>query len=112
MTGRPADPQRLCVGCRTRAARSDLLRIVVVEGSPGQRLVPDPRRRLPGRGASLHPDLGCLDLAVRRRVFARALRLAAAPDADQVRQYLQELAAHAPTDREHTPDERSMSTQR
>jgi len=36
---------------------------------------PDERRRLPGRGAWLHPSRDCLDLAVRRRAFARALRV-------------------------------------
>jgi predicted RNA-binding protein YlxR (DUF448 family) len=41
-----------------------------VEGT----VVPDPRRRHPGRGAWLHPDLGCLRLAERRRAFPRALR--------------------------------------
>lgn len=66
-----AVPRRTCVGCRIRAAKSDLLRLVVVEGS----VVPDPRGRLPGRGASLHPDLACLELAERRRAFPRAFRL-------------------------------------
>ena len=38
-------------------------------------LIPDLRRRLPGRGAWLHPDLGCLAAAERRRAFGRALRV-------------------------------------
>jgi predicted RNA-binding protein YlxR (DUF448 family) len=42
-------------------------------------LVPDPRARLAGRGAWVHPDPVCLDLAVRRRAFVRALRLDSAP---------------------------------
>jgi predicted RNA-binding protein YlxR (DUF448 family) len=67
---RPAEPVRTCVGCRTRAAASGLLRVVAVEGI----LVPDPRRRHPGRGAWVHPELGCLRLAERRRAFPRALR--------------------------------------
>jgi uncharacterized protein len=71
---------RTCVGCRERAARADLLRVVVVEG----RLVPDPARRLPGRGASVHPDPRCVDLAVRRRAFPRALRLPGPLDASEV----------------------------
>jgi predicted RNA-binding protein YlxR (DUF448 family) len=36
--------------------------------------VPDHRGTLPGRGAYIHPALVCLDLAVRRRAFPRALR--------------------------------------
>ncbi|HZE66531.1 MAG TPA: YlxR family protein [Sporichthyaceae bacterium] len=65
-----SNPQRTCVGCRERTSAADLLRVVVVEGVA----VPDPRRRLPGRGASVHPDVECLTLALRRRAFVRALR--------------------------------------
>ncbi|WP_218120791.1 YlxR family protein [Geodermatophilus sp. DSM 45219] len=59
------------MGCRERAPVTDLLRVVARDGA----LVPDPRRRLPGRGASLHPTPECLRTAERRRAFARALRL-------------------------------------
>ena len=34
----------------------------------------DLRRRLPGRGAWLHPDSTCLDAALKRRAFHRAFR--------------------------------------
>ncbi|WP_245816977.1 YlxR family protein [Geodermatophilus saharensis] len=59
------------MGCRKRAPVTDLLRVVHRSGT----LVPDPRRRLPGRGASLHPTPECLHAAERRRAFPRALRL-------------------------------------
>jgi hypothetical protein len=58
------------VGCRERAAKGDLLRVVAVE----DRCVPDHRGTLPGRGAYVHPDTACIDLAVRRRAFTRAFR--------------------------------------
>ena len=61
---------RTCVGCRTRAERADLLRVVAVEGQLG----PDPARRLPGRGAHLHRNPDCLELATRRRAWSRAFR--------------------------------------
>ncbi|WP_435203615.1 YlxR family protein [Janibacter sp. GS2] len=68
-------PVRTCVGCRGRDSRSTLLRLVVVTDDRGRSTVtPDPRRRLPGRGAWLHADIACLDLAVRRRAFSRAFR--------------------------------------
>ncbi|MCP9209386.1 YlxR family protein [Streptomyces sp. HD1123-B1] len=73
MSGRAlarACPERTCVGCRDRAAKKDLLRIVAVEGV----CVPDRRGTLPGRGAYVHPTRVCLDLAVRRRAFSRAFR--------------------------------------
>ncbi|MFD7918548.1 YlxR family protein [Streptomyces sp. NPDC059740] len=73
MSGRTharACPERTCVGCRERAAKGDLLRIVVIEGA----CTPDPRGTLPGRGAYVHPTQTCLDLAIRRRAFPRAYR--------------------------------------
>jgi uncharacterized protein len=80
----PLGPVRTCVGCRTRAAQADLLRVVAVDGV----LTPDPRRRLPGRGASVHPDPRCVDLAEKRRAFARALRLDGPLDVSPVRDHL------------------------
>jgi len=70
------------------------VRVVVVEGV----LVPDPRARLAGRGAWVHPDPACLDLAVRRRAFARALRSDVAPDVTAVRAEI-----HRRTGAEHDP---------
>ncbi|MBV9855328.1 MAG: YlxR family protein [Streptosporangiaceae bacterium] len=75
---------RTCVGCKERAAKSSLLRLVAVGGD----LVPDPRARLPGRGAYLHPSLACLELAQRRRAFSRALRAASPLSAAPVAAYL------------------------
>ncbi|MBI1378755.1 MAG: DUF448 domain-containing protein [Frankiales bacterium] len=72
---------RTCVGCRGRGGRPDLVRVVVVEGV----LVPDPRARIAGRGAWLHPDPACLDLAVRRRALPRALRVPGPLDDTAVR---------------------------
>ena len=86
-------PVRTCVGCRQRAPASELLRVVGVAGPAGLRLVPDPGRRLPGRGASVHLAAGCLDLAERRRAFGRALRVTGALDAAALRGY---VAQHVP----------------
>ncbi len=89
-------PQRTCVGCRRKADRSRLLRVVAAgdglttpEGAAV--LVPDPRTRLPGRGAWLHPATECLDQAVRRRAFARALRLQVPVDLSAVLDHLEQL---------------------
>ncbi|MBX6371885.1 MAG: YlxR family protein [Acidothermus sp.] len=96
VVGRPfvarsvAVPLRTCVGCRQRAAKPDLLRLVVVADGEGHapRVVPDPRGRLPGRGAYLHRDLGCFEQALRRRALPRALRVAGPLDLTDVRAYV------------------------
>ena len=63
-------PTRTCVGCKGRAVKSSLLRLVAV----GDDILPDPQARLPGRGAYLHPSPACFELARRRKMFTRALR--------------------------------------
>jgi predicted RNA-binding protein YlxR (DUF448 family) len=51
---------------------------VVAERTPdrpqGWTVFPDDRRRRPGRGAYVHPDPDCVQQAIRRRAFGRALR--------------------------------------
>jgi uncharacterized protein len=56
-------------------------------------VVPDPRRRAPGRGAWLHRDPQCVALAERRRAFGRALRVSGAIDPRPVREYVAEHPA-------------------
>lgn len=81
------------MGCRTRVAATGMLRVVAVNGI----LVPDPRRRRPGRGAWVHPDPGCLRTAERRRAFPRALRVAGMLDTAQVHDHLAQLDGDATT---------------
>ncbi|MGW4898342.1 YlxR family protein [Kitasatospora sp. NPDC004240] len=80
------------MGCRKRAAKHQLLRVTAVEGV----CVPDPRGALPGRGAYLHPEPACLDLAVRRRAFPRAFRLQGALDTERLRGFLGERTGGTP----------------
>lgn len=82
----------MCVGCRGRAVQTGLLRAVVIEGI----LVPDPRGRQPGRGVYVHPTIGCLDRAERRRAFPRALRCRGPLDTSALR-------AHLEAQRQNTP---------
>lgn len=85
-------PIRTCVGCRQRDSRSALLRVTARQDDAGAiQVVPDVRRRLGGRGAWLHPELDCLEQAVRRRAFARALRVRAAIDVEPLTAYLVRL---------------------
>ena len=89
----PGHPTRTCVGCRRTDSWSALLRVVAETDDAGTtRLTPDPRHRLPGRGAWLHPVDECLEQALRRRAFGRALRVSAAPDPTAVTEYVAGLA--------------------
>ena len=109
-------PVRTCVGCRVRASRAVLLRVVAVEAGGEIAVAPDPHHRLAGRGAWLHPDPSCLDLAERRRAFPRALRREGPLDSTAVREF---VTAGRPQPRSTVTDgsgseadEHPMSTQR
>ncbi|MGW0050751.1 YlxR family protein [Nocardia cyriacigeorgica] len=87
---------RTCIGCRKRELAADLLRIVARNGSGDVvEIVPDPRRRLPGRGAWLHPFSACLSLAVRRRAIGRALRVSGHLDISALEHYLENRHEHS-----------------
>lgn len=68
------------MGCRRKDAREALVRLVVdrapLDGT--LRVVVDERRSLPGRGAWVHPDPRCYELADKRRAVERALRITSA----------------------------------
>ncbi|MFG1623244.1 YlxR family protein [Kribbella sp. NPDC049227] len=76
--------ERTCIGCRKRSGPADLLRMTV----SGGRVLPDPDRRAPGRGAHLHPVAECLDLAVRRKAFPRAFRVPGPLDVTGLQEYV------------------------
>ncbi|WP_212845786.1 YlxR family protein [Catellatospora sp. IY07-71] len=80
-----APPVRTCVGCRQRASATELLRVVAVASGADQfSLRPDPRRRSTGRGAHVHPTPACLESALRRRAFGRALRITGVIDTGEL----------------------------
>jgi len=93
-------PLRMCVGCRLRAPASELIRFVAAGTGDDLRLLPDPSRRLPGRGAHLHPDPACFALAERRRAFGRALRVTGVLDTTPLHEY---LAATGPSGAQFGP---------
>ena len=70
-------PVRTCVGCREEAGKRSLIRIVrLPEG--GARV--DPTGHAAGRGAYLHADPACVELARKRRALDRALSTKVQPD--------------------------------
>lgn len=90
----PTTPVRTCIGCRQRAWTGELLRLVADHEHHSVRV--DVDRRLPGRGAHLHPTLACWEHAVRRRAFVRAFRAEGPFDTGALQAYLRESAAPSP----------------
>jgi predicted RNA-binding protein YlxR (DUF448 family) len=78
------DPVRTCVGCRARSSRSSLLRVVCIDSV----LVLDERAVMPGRGAWVHETPECMDAAIRRRAFVRALRVSGTLDTQTIEKRL------------------------
>ncbi|HVK22841.1 MAG TPA: YlxR family protein [Actinokineospora sp.] len=96
-----ASPTRTCVGCRARASDKQLLRVVFVAGDA----VPDPRRRMPGRGAWIHPDPSCLAAAEKRRAFSRAFKVTEAVGVEVVRSEIERHADSVGVGRPHAEEE-------
>ncbi|MDO5495211.1 MAG: YlxR family protein [bacterium] len=106
-------PVRTCIGCGERASATNLVRWIARDGI----VLLDLRRCEEGRGAWLHPSSQCLELAVRRRAFARALRVQVEVGgaADQLRLVMTDHEGHpAPGPKESglEADGHPMSTQR
>ncbi len=69
--------------------------MVVGSGPDGRpAAVPDPSGAAAGRGAHLHPATACLDLALRRRAFGRALRAGPGLDAGAVVEHVAPGSPH------------------
>ena len=71
-------PERTCVGCRLKAPKDGLLRLV--RPPDGGVVAVDPGGSAPGRGAYVHPDARCVEAALRRGALARALRTGVGED--------------------------------
>lgn len=85
---------RTCIATREIRPDVELLRVVLSKEIPNT-VVPDPKRKLPGRGAWITPTLTALDTAEQRKAFGRALRVTGSPDTGPVRKYLQDLGSGA-----------------
>ena len=68
---------RTCLGCRQEAGKGTLVR--VVRDSSGNAAL-DLAGHAPGRGAYLHRDPACLEIARKRKVLDQALRAAVSPE--------------------------------
>jgi predicted RNA-binding protein YlxR (DUF448 family) len=68
---------RTCVGCRQEAGKRALIR--VVRRAEGGAAI-DRTGREVGRGAYLHPNADCIELARKRRAVDRALHTTIQPE--------------------------------
>lgn len=75
--GSRSHPVRTCAGCGRKAAQDQLWRLAVTE----EEVRVDPRRRLPGRGAYVHPRLDCARRLVADRGRDRRFRRPLGPAA-------------------------------
>lgn len=75
-----ATPERTCIGCGSKKAKVELIRLVL--SSQGQPQI-DRQGKAEGRGAYLCGP-GCLKAALKRKAFARAFRGKAKVEVGQV----------------------------
>ncbi|ADH92349.1 Protein of uncharacterised function (DUF448) [Arcanobacterium haemolyticum] len=78
---------RTCVGCKGKAHRNELVRVVVSEDGS---VKPDPYASAHGRGAWVHPKPECVSRAIKSSQFARAFRRPVA-SVDAVEEYVSDF---------------------
>lgn len=67
-------PQRMCVSCRTRRDKRDLVRVTLADDGS---LTVDPTGKLPGRGAYLCKDEKCIKTELKAHRISKGLKTAA-----------------------------------
>jgi len=84
-----AQPERTCVGCKGKAGKRELVRLVL-EANGSVRI--DLAMSAPGRGAYVHRDAVCVDRALAHGALTRAMRSRLAPgEAARLRTDLERL---------------------
>ncbi|MGM9614479.1 MAG: RNase P modulator RnpM [Oscillospiraceae bacterium] len=73
-----AEPLRMCAGCRERAPKKTLIRVV---RTPEGELLLDARDKAPGRGAYICRKAECLKKAKKSRALERALNITISEEA-------------------------------
>ncbi|MCG0277260.1 MAG: YlxR family protein [Thermanaeromonas sp.] len=70
-------PLRMCVGCKARKDKRELIRIV---RTPEHEVLIDPTGKKAGRGAYICPKLECLKKAAKSRALEKALGVQISPE--------------------------------
>jgi predicted RNA-binding protein YlxR (DUF448 family) len=71
------EPVRTCVACRQEAGKGTLIRVV---RDPSGGVAVDLAGRASGRGAYLHRDPECFEIAQKKKALDRALRTTVGPE--------------------------------
>ena len=87
-----AAAERMCLGCRDRAPKRFLVRIVRPRGAPA---LVDAAGSAPGRGAYVHPSAACARAGMTPGRLSRALR--ASVTADEAARLLGEVERNVRT---------------
>lgn len=74
-------PERTCIVTRTKGSPDDMIRFVL---APGATVVPDLRRKLPGRGVYITARADRVAEAVKGKAFARSFKAKVEPPTDLV----------------------------
>ncbi|MCD7845951.1 MAG: YlxR family protein [Oscillospiraceae bacterium] len=72
-----AESLRMCAGCRARATKKELIRIV---RTPDGQVIADAKAKAPGRGAYLCRKTACLEKARKSRALERMLAVEITPE--------------------------------
>lgn len=81
---------RTCIATGKAQPDVALLRVVVDPSDP-TRIIADPTRSLPGRGAWITPTRQAVEQAMKRKAFGRALRANGITDVSHVCEYVESL---------------------
>ena len=84
-------PMRMCVSCKERFSKKDLIRIVASADGTVQ---VDPTGRLPGRGAYVCHNPECMKKAVEKQQFDRGLHRKVDPE--EIRPQLDQISKDDP----------------
>jgi hypothetical protein len=71
------EPVRTCVACREEAGKGALVRVV---RRPDGTAAVDRSGRAPGRGAYVHSNGACVEMARKRRALERSLKAPVGPE--------------------------------
>jgi uncharacterized protein len=74
---RRREPVRTCIACRQEAGKQSLIRVARTAGGDAS---VDLTGHASGRGAYLHQDPLCIEIARKRKALERALNTTVAPD--------------------------------